>query len=321
MKRLAVMMTAVCAMGLVSFEASAIDKSRPIRIVHAFPAGGVTDTAGRIVAEGLTHELGQTVIVENKPGGDGVIGMLEVVKAKPDGNTLLGGGFGGQLIPPLMKKEFPVDVEKQLVPLARTAGFSNVLVVPKNFPVNSVAELIDYAKKNPGKLNYGSAASASSDRLTTEMFAQRAGLKLTWVPYGGGPAALNDLSSGVIQLMFANVPAAIGLIQGGNIKAIAVSAPTRVPTLPTIPTMQEQGMTDFDVTSWISLFGPAGMSEADIKALSEAIVRVVAKPETQEKLRRVGFEPIGEGAEAFKKSFLAEKTRWKAVIDNAGLVQ
>lgn len=321
MKRLAVLMTAICAMTIAPSEASAIDKSRPIRIVHAFPAGGVTDTAGRIVAEGLTHELGQTVIVENKPGGDGIIGMIEVVKAKPDGNTLLGGGFGGQLIPPLMKKDFPVDVEKQLVPLARTAGFSNVLVVPKNFPANSVADIIDYAKKNPGKLNYGSAASASSDRLTTEMFSQRAGIKLTWVPYNGGPPAMNDLSSGVIQLMFANVPAAIGLIQGDKLKAIAVSAPIRVPTLPNVPTMQEQGVADFDVTSWISLFGPAGMSEADIKTLSDAIVRVVAKPETQEKLRRVGFEPIGEGAEAFKKSYAAEKARWKAVIDSAGLAQ
>jgi len=307
------------AIALLPHGASALDRSQTIRIVTAFPAGGVTDIAGRIIADGLTKELGQTVIVENKPGGDGVIGLMEVVKARPDGQTLLLGGFGGQLIPPLIKKNFPVKIDEALTFIARPTGFSNVLLVTNDLPVNSVDELIAYAKEHPGELNFGSAASTSSDRLTTEMFMQATGTQLTHVPYKGGAAALNDLSSGVVQVMFGNLPAAMGLIDGEMLRPLAVTAAERVPQLPDVPTMQEQGIADFDVTSWISLFGPAGMEPDDVKLLSDAIVAVVSKPEIRASLEKVGFTVIGEGAEEFEASFNAERDRWQKVIDAAGI--
>lgn len=319
MKILGTFIAAVAMVAMQPLTANALDKTRPIRMVVAFPAGGVTDLASRVVANALSHELGQPVIVENKAGGDGVNAIIEVTGSAPDGNTLLSGGFGGQLIPPLMKKNFPVDIEKQLTLIARPTEFTNVLLVNKEVPVNSVKEFMDYVAKHPGELNYGSAGSSSSDRLTTVMFMQKTGLELNYVPYKGSAAALNDLSAGIIQVMFGNLPPALGLIEGGNLKPLAVTAPYRVPQLPDVPTMQEAGVDGFSMTSWNSLFGPAGMSDEDVKTLSDSISAAVMKPDTQKKLRDIGFEPIGEGAEAFRKHFAADKARWKQVIDTAGL--
>lgn len=320
MTRLLGLIAAMVA-SLLPLEAQALDKKRPIRVVTAFPAGGVTDIGARIVSDALARELGVTIVVENKPGGDGIIGISEVVNAPPDGNTLLSGGFGGQLIPPLIKKNFPFNIRTQLTFIARTAGFSNILVVANNVPVKSVAEFIAYAKARPNELNFGTAASTSSDRLTTEMFMQRTGVKMTRIPYKGSGPAMNDLNSGVIQVMFANVPAAVGLISGKKIRALAVTSASRVPQLPDLPTLQEEGLSDFDVTSWLSVFGPAKMAAEDVKLLSEGYARVSKKPEVVERLAKVGFVPIGEGAEAFKATFEKEWTRWKAVIEAARLVE
>lgn len=320
MKKLLALM-AVSLTALFPIAAHALDKKRPIRVVTAFPAGGVTDIGARIVSDALARDLGMTIVVENKPGGDGITGMLEVVNAPPDGNTLLSGGFGGQLIPPLIKKNFPVDVRTRLTLIARTAGFSNILVVSNKVPVKSVAEFIAYAKARPGELNFGTASSTSSDRLTTEMFMQKTGVKLTRIPYKGAGPAMNDLAFGVIQVMFANVPASVGLIEGGKIRAIAVTSEERVPQLPDLPTLQEAGIPEFDVTSWLSVFGPAKMSPEDIKTLSDGYVRVVQRPDVIARLSKVGFVPIGEGAEAFKLSFDKEWTRWKAVIETGRIAE
>jgi tripartite-type tricarboxylate transporter receptor subunit TctC len=310
-----------CAVAFSPIAATALDKRQPLRVVTAFSAGGVVDIAGRIIADALTKELGQTVIVDNKPGGDGVIGMMEVVKAKPDGNTLLLGGFGGQLIPPLMKKKFPIDVTKDLTLIARPAGFTNVLVVNKDLPLKTVDDVIKYAKSKPGELNYGSAASGSSDRLTMELFMQRTGTKFVHVPYKGGAPALNDLAVGVIQVYFANLPAAVGLIEGGMIRPIAVTSSTRVSQLPDVPTIQESGVSEFNVTSWISFFGPAGMAPEDVKLLSDAIVKVSGTDAVKQALAKVGFTTIGEGQDAFKASFAEEWARWSKVISAAGIAE
>lgn len=310
---------AVAAIALTPLGAQALDRDQPIRVVTAFPPGGVTDIAGRIIADALVEELGQAVIVDNRPGGDGVIGLMEGANAAPDGNNLFLGGFGGQLLPPLLKSNFPIDVREQLTFIARPAGFSNVLVVNNDLPFETVEEFIAYAKEHPGELNFGSAATASSDRMTTLMFMQMTGTELTWVPYKGGAAALNAVSNGTIDVLFANMPTAMGLIEGGGVKPLAVTAIDRVAQFPDLPTLDEEGVEGFDVTSWISLFGPAGMAEEDVKLLSDAVVKVVAIPEVAEQLNRVGFVVLGEGAEEFRASYDAEWDRWKAVIDEAGI--
>src|SRR5882672_5991033 len=173
--------------------------SRPIKLVVAFAPGGVADIMGRLVAQLLQHKLGGTVIVENKPGGDGLIGMGEVVRAAPDGYTLLIGGFGGQIVPPLMRDDFPFDVRRDLTKIALTAEFGNVLVVNKALPVNSVAELIAWLKARPGAVNFGSSGRATSDRLAAEMFMLETGTRMTDVPYRGGGGALVDMMAGTTQ--------------------------------------------------------------------------------------------------------------------------
>lgn len=305
----------------IPMTAYAIDTSQPIRIVVAHPAGSVTDIASRIIAEALTTELDQPVFVENRTGGDGTIGMLEVVKAAPDGNTIFAGGFGGQLIPPLMKKDFPIDVNTQLTKIARPTEFANILVINADLPVKSVGELIDYAKAHPGEVNWGASGTATSSRLTGEMFIQKTDAPMTRVPYAGSPAAINDLATGVIQVIFANLPTVVGLIDAGELRALAVTSPYRLPQLPDVPTMIESGIPDFAVTSWNSFFGPAGMDPKDVKTLSDAIVKVVQEPKVGESLRQVGFEPVPEGSEDFAKFFDAQVALWKPVLEKAELIQ
>jgi tripartite-type tricarboxylate transporter receptor subunit TctC len=160
--------------------------ARTIKLIVAFAPGGVADIMGRLIAQALQGKLGQAVVVENKPGGDGLIGMGEVVRAAPDGYTLLVGGFGGQIVPPLMKDDFPFDVRRDIVKIALTAEFANVVVVNRDLPINSIAELIAYAKARPGALNFGSSGRATSDRLAAELFMLETGTKMLNVPYKGG---------------------------------------------------------------------------------------------------------------------------------------
>ena len=199
--------------------------SRPIRLIVAFAPGGVADVMGRLVAQALQQRLNQSVVVENKPGGDGLIGMGDAVHAAPDGYTLLVGGFGGQIIPPLMRDDFPFDVRRDLVKIALTAEFGNVLVVNKSLPVNSVPDLIAYLKARPGAVNFGSSGRATSDLLAAAMFMLQTGTKMIDVPYAGGGQALSDMMAGTTQVMFPQLPAVLGLIDQGRFARSRSPAP------------------------------------------------------------------------------------------------
>jgi tripartite-type tricarboxylate transporter receptor subunit TctC len=293
--------------------------SRTARLVVAFTAGGVADIMGRLVAQLLQHKLGGTFIVENKPGGDGLIGMGEVVRAKPDGYTFLVGGFGGQIVPPLMKDDFPFDVRRDIVRIAMTAEFANVLVVNKSLPVNSVQELIAYLKERPGKLNFGSSGRATSDRLAAEMFMLETGTSMLNVPYRGGGSALNDMLTGSTQVMFPQLPAVISLAQAGTVKPLAVTSNYRLSQLPDVPTLAETVLPGYHVTSWNMLFAPRGLPEDIRKILSDAIVEAVKDPQFQARMRKIGVEPAGRPSAEADKFFEDELVRWKRVIDKAGL--
>lgn len=294
--------------------------SRPVKLVVAFAPGGVADVMGRLVAQALQSRLHQSVVVENKPGGDGLIGMGDVVRAAPDGYTLLVGGFGGQIIPPLMKDDFPFDVRRDLVKIALTAEFGNVLVVNKTLPVNSVQGLIDYLKARPGAVNYGSSGRATSDRLAAEMFMLATGTKMLDVPYKGGGVALNDMMVGATQVMFPQLPAVLGLIQSSQVRALAVTSSKRLSQLPDVPTLAESGLKDFHVTSWNELFGPRGLPEDVRKTLSDALVDAIRNDtDLRARMRKLGVEPIGEGSAKAEAFFNEELARWKDVIDHAGL--
>jgi tripartite-type tricarboxylate transporter receptor subunit TctC len=293
--------------------------SRTIKLVVAFAPGGVADIMGRLIAQALQQKLGQTVIVENKPGGDGLIGMGEVVRAAPDGYTLLVGGFGGQIIPPLMKDDFPFDVRSDLVKIAISAEFANVLVVNKDLPVNSAKELIDYIRARPGALNFGSSGRATSDRLAAELFMRETGTKMVNVPYKGGGVALNDLRAGTTQVMFPQLPAVIGLATAGEVKPLAVTSSYRLPQLPDVPTLSETALPGFHVASWNVILAPKGLPD-DVRAiLSNAIVAAVKDPALQEKMRKLGVEPVGKASAEADTFFDQELQRWKQVIDAAGI--
>lgn len=317
----------VAVIGLAVLAASLADRgyaqdrypSRTVKLVVAFAPGGVADIMGRLVAQLLQHKLGGTFIVENKPGGDGLIGMGEVVRAAPDGYTLLIGGFGGQIVPPLMKDDFPFDVRRDIVKIAMTAEFANVLVVSNALPVNSVQELIAYVKERPGKLNFGSSGRATSDRLAAEMFMLETGTKMLNVPYRGGGAALNDMLAGSTQVMFPQLPAVLGMAVAGAVKPLAVTSNYRLPQLPTVPTLSETVLPGYHVTSWNMLFAPRGLPHEIRAILSTALVEAVQEPQFRARMEKIGVAPVGKPAAEADAFFEQELVRWKKVIDSAGL--
>ena len=302
--------------------AQAQDKypSRTVKLVVAFEPGGVADIMGRLMAQALQPRLRQTVIVENRPGGDGLIGMGSVVRADPDGYTLLVGGFGGQIIPPLMRDDFPFDVRRDLVKIALTAEFGNVLVVNTSLPVNSVAELIAYLKARPGAVNFASSGRATSDRLAAEMFMLETGTKMVDVPYKGGGGALVDMMSGTTQMMFPQLPAVLGMVKSGQVRALAVTSSHRLPQLPDVPTLGESGLPGFHVTSWNELYGPRGLPDTVRDILGNALVDAIRNDaEIRAKMATLGVTPLGENAAHADAFFNQELDRWKTVIDRAGI--
>jgi tripartite-type tricarboxylate transporter receptor subunit TctC len=294
--------------------------ARPIKLIVAFQPGGVADVMGRLLAQALQQRLNQSVVVENKPGGDGLIGMGDAVRAVPDGYTLLVGGFGGQIIPPLMRADFPFDVRRDLVKIALTAEFGNVLVVNKSLPIRSVADLIAYLKARPGAVNFGSSGRATSDLLAAALFMLQTGTKMVDVPYAGGGQALSDMMAGATQVMFPQLPAVLGLIKSEQVRALAVTSSKRLEQLPDVPTLSESGLAGYRVTSWNELFGPRGLPDAIRDLLSRTLVDAIRNDTAlRAKMLQLGVEPIGEGAAQADSFFNEELLRWKDVIDRSGL--
>lgn len=322
MKRIALTGLSFAFLLAVLAGARAADQypSRPIKLIVAFAPGGVADVMGRLLAQALQGRLHQSVVVENKPGGDGLIGMGDAVRATPDGYTLFVGGFGGQIIPPLMKDNFPFDVRHDLVKIALTAEFGNVLVVNKSLPAHSVADLIAYLKAHPGAVNYGSSGRATSDLLAAAMFMLQTGTKMVDVPYAGGGQALSDMMAGTTQVMFPQLPAVLGLITSGQVRALAVTSDRRLAQLPDVPTLSESGLPGFRVTSWNELYGPRGLPDDIRDLLSRTLVDAIRNDaQLRAKMFQLGVEPIGEGSAQADAFFNAELVRWKDIIDRAGL--
>jgi tripartite-type tricarboxylate transporter receptor subunit TctC len=218
-----------------------------------------------------------------------------------------------------MRDDFPVDVRSDLVKIAISGIYPNVLTVTKDLPVNSVKELIAYMKARPGQLNFGSSGRASSDRLAAELFMMETGTKMLNVPYKGGGVALNDLMAGSTHVMFPQLPAVIGAALNGQVKPIAVTTSIRLSQLPDVPTLAETELPGFNVGGWNALYGPRGLPSDVRGRLSQAIVAAVKEPEFAARLRALGVEPIGMGADEATAFFDAEYVRWKKVIDAAGL--
>jgi tripartite-type tricarboxylate transporter receptor subunit TctC len=293
--------------------------SRQISLIAPYAAGGSIDLMARILAEGLAPRLGQTVIVENKPGGNGTIGMREVVRAKPDGYTLLMGSVGANVTPATIQPNYPFDPVRDFTPVALPAEWSAILVVKKALPVSTLAEFIAYARARPGALNFGTTGYGSFAHLMGEVFMQQTGISMQHVQYKGGSQATADLLSGAIDVHMMSSAVAAGQAENPNLKMLAVASKRRLQLLPKVPTMEEGGVPGVEQTSWLGVFGPPGLPAAIRDRLSVALVAVARDPQLQGKFRTTGFEPVGLDAAAFDAFYRAEVKRWREFVQQRGL--
>jgi tripartite-type tricarboxylate transporter receptor subunit TctC len=314
----ALVLTALAANGV---RAQDTYPTRQITLIAPYAAGGSTDLVARVLSEGLKGRFNQPVTVENKPGGNGVIGTREVVKAAPDGYTLLIGALGAQVLPAVMAPNFPFDPLRDFVPISLAAEWAPVMLAKKDLPVSSLKELIGYAKARPGALNFGSSGYGSVVHLVAEILMKQTGVKMQHVPYKGGGQSMTDLLSGSLDVLFTSSPVAVGQAENKNVKILAVAHKHRLKLLPNVPTMEEAGVPGVNQTQWLGVFGPAGLPDPIREKLSNALVDIVSDPETQNKLRNIGFEPVGTDFAAFDQFFRAEVKRWAAFVRENGLME
>jgi tripartite-type tricarboxylate transporter receptor subunit TctC len=290
--------------------------ARPVKIIVPFPPGTVTDTTTRIVAPALSAALGQPVLVDNRPGADGAIGAQEVARAAPDGYTLLMSTNGFSAIPAL-RKNSPYDPLKDFTPVSMVARFSFFLFVNSEVPVKTVAELMDYARANPDKLNY--ATGNPTGIVASSQMLSLAKAKMVHVPYKGEPAAMTDLASNRVQVMFATLTTAGPHVQSGKLRMLATTLPQRSPAYPNIPTMQEAGITNFAVASWAALQGPAGLPREIAQRLSREVSAAMAKPEVLNALLKQNVIPAASTPEELAAYVRSQVDLYAQTLKEAGV--
>jgi tripartite-type tricarboxylate transporter receptor subunit TctC len=297
--------------------------SRPLRFIVPFPPGGSTDILGRALAQKLSEGLAQPVVIDNRPGAGGSIGSEAAAKAAPDGYTIMMGQLGPLAVSPAIYKNLPYDPVKSFAPVSLMAIVPSVLVVNTSLPFSSAAELIAYAKKNPGKLTYGSAGTGSTSHLTTEYFKLATGTDILHVPYKGVGPMLTDLISGQLAMGINGAPAVMPHVTSGRLRALAVTSLTRVPSLPNIPTLDEaaagSGLKGFEANGWYGIVAPAGTSREIVARLNSEIRRAVDTPELRARLDAEGAIPSAGSPEAFAAFIVSEIARWGAVLKRAGI--
>ena len=306
------------ALASATLAAHAQYPNKPIKMVVPFPAGGTTDIMARAVAADLQKALGQAVIVDNKAGAGSNIGSDYVAKAAPDGHTLLMGTVGTHAINVSLYPKMPYDAVKDFAPVSLVAGVPNVLVSAPGYPIASVKDLIDAAKKSPDTITFASSGSGTSIHLSGELFKQLAGVQMTHVPYKGSSAALPDVMSGQVNVMFDNAPSVMQHIRGGKLKAIAVTSSKRSPALPNVPTIAESGLPSFEASSWFGVLAPAGTPKDIVDTLSRAIAKSLQTVEMKERLAGQGAEAVGNTPEQFSAHIKAEIDKWSKVVKASG---
>ncbi len=292
--------------------------NRAIRLVVPFTPAGTTDILARAAAQKLTEALGQSVVVDNRPGAAGNIGSDIVAKSAPDGYTLLMGTVSTHAINTSLYTNMPYDNIKDFAPVALVAKVPNVLEVNPSLPVNSVADLVSLAKSKPGEINFASSGSGTSIHLSGELFKTMAGVDMIHVPYKGSAPALIDLVAGQVQVMFDNLPSSIALIRAGKLRAIAVTSLKRAPALPDVPTISERGLPGFEATSWFGVLAPAGTPSAIVMRINTEINKWLQSAEARQKLLSQGAEPAGGTPEEFTAFIAAETDKWAKVVKVSG---
>ena len=285
--------------------------ARPIRLVVPFPPGGLIDNMARLVGSRLAQELGQPVVIDNKPGAGGNVGAAEVARAPADGYTLLMAS-PALTISPAIYKNLPYQ-PSQLAPVALLGRVPNVLLVNPASGIGKVQDLVGRAKAKPGQLNYASNGNGTSLHLSAELFKRRSETFITHVPYRGAAAAITALLSGEVDMMFDNLPSAIGQIQAGKLRALAVTTAQRSTALPDVPTLAEAGMEGFNVSAWFGVAAPAGLPAPVATRLADALQKVVQQPEVAAAMQRQGADPAFMDAASAAAALNADAAQWKQV--------
>jgi tripartite-type tricarboxylate transporter receptor subunit TctC len=289
-----------------------------VRLVVPFPAGGPTDIVARPLAQLLGDALKATIVIDNRGGAGGSLGADAVAKAAPDGRTLLMGTVGTHAINPTLYKKLPYDAEHDFTPIALVAMAPVAIVVHPAQPVSSVAELVSLAKRRPGQLNFGSAGAGTPGHLTGELFKSAAGIDLQHVPYRGSAPAITDLLGGQLQLMFDPLQSVLTNVQGGRLRAIAISSKTRAYVLPNVPTIAESGYEGFETTAWWGVFAPAKLPADMAEALSRDIERIVRGDAFRANLEPLGVLPTVLTGRVFAQFQAAELTKWGKAVRQSG---
>lgn len=314
--------TSVAFFSLIQMPAFAQNfPTKPIRFIVPYPPGGPLDTIARLTGQQVSQRLGQPVIIDNKPGAGGNLGADAVAKSAPDGYTILMGAVATHAINPTLYKKMPYDAAKDFAPITLLVSTPNVLVVNPSVKARSVTELIALAKREPGKLNFGSGSNGSAGHLAGELFKSMAGVDMTHVPYKGSAPAQQDLLAGQIQIMFDNLASAMPQIKAGKLAALAVTTAKRSALAPDLPTIAESGgaaLAGFDISTWFGVFAPAGTPKEIVAVLNQEFNRAIHVAEVKEKLDAMGADALGSTPEAFAAHIKTEASKYADVIKKSG---
>jgi len=291
---------------------------RPITMVVPFPAGGSTDLVARVVAEKMSQDLGQQIVVDNRGGAGGNVGAAAAAKADPDGYTILMGTVATHALNPALYKKMPYDPVKDFAPISLLVVVPNVLVVNPDFPAHSVAELIALLKAKPGEYSYASSGNGTPLHLSGELFKTMAGVDMVHVPYKGAGPALIDVMGGHVPIMFDNLPSSTEHIKAGKLRGLAVTTAERAPSMPDLPTIAESGLPGYETYTWNALFAPAGTPPDVIAKLNEAALQALADPDVQAKLQGFGAQVKGSTPNELAAHVRAELAKWAPVVKTSG---
>ena len=317
-KILSAILSGALLLGAVSAVLAQAYPTRPIRFIVPFAPGGSTDTLARTLSTKLGEALGQQVVVDNRAGGNGNIGTDLVAHAAPDGYTILLGYIANLAIGPSLYAKLPYDPVRDFAPITLLAVAPNILVVHPSVPVKNFQEFIAYAKANPTKINFASAAVASPGHLSGELLNLAAGIHMQHVPYTGSGQAVVDLVGGQVQVMVSGMSSVMPHIKAGRLRPLAVTGSRRSPAVPDLPTIAESGFPKFEATAWYGVLAPAGTPPAIVTRLHDEIVRALKMPDVKERLEYVGFEIVGSTPAAFGAYIKSEIIKWAPVVKASG---
>ena len=293
--------------------------NKPLRWVVPFPPGGSTDLIGRFTGQELARRIGQSVIIENRPGAGGIIGTEYVARSAPDGYTLLQGSVAQFATFPSMYAKLPYDPARDFTPVTLLQTITTTMVVTPSLPVKSVKELVALAKRRPGELNFTASGVGTTTFLTGELLKRRAGIDMVFITYKGSGPALTDVMAGFVQLMFEPLPSALPLVNAGKLRALAVTSRNRSPALPQVPTLDESGFPGFDMVTWQGMFVPAGTPPAIVERLNGELTKILRTPEITQKIFEQGGQ-IGANTSAEFAQFIRDETaKWSRVIRDSGV--